>query len=67
MSSWNSLLLFGMMYLLSVVDSLTAHTMRNHCNNNDILVDCNVVNYNRRNYVSVSSNFTLLNILLCFD
>jgi len=31
-----------------VVDSLVAHTLRNKCNNNDNLVDCNAVNYNRR-------------------
>jgi len=33
------------MCLLSVVDSLVAHTMWNWCNNSDILEDCHVVNY----------------------
>jgi hypothetical protein len=33
-----------------VVDSLIAHTLRNKCNNNDNLVECNIVNYNRSNY-----------------
>jgi len=47
-SSYN-VLLFGIMCLLSVVDSLIAQTMWNHCNNINILVDCNVVNYNQRN------------------
>jgi hypothetical protein len=31
----NTVLLFGMIYLLSVADSLVALTMWNHCNNNN--------------------------------
>jgi len=49
MLSSYTVLLFGMMGLLSFVDSLITHTMWNHCNNNDILMKCNVVNYNRSN------------------
>ena len=59
MFSSYSVQLFVMMCLLSVVDSLIAHTMRNLRNNNDILVDCNVVNYGPGNVVVIATGYRL--------
>ena len=44
-----AVLLFGMMCLLLVADSLIAQTMWNHFSNINILLECTVVNYNQRN------------------